>query len=228
MEIFGKKVRLCILDFDGVVLDLMARYGTILVQTAQVRGLPLDPIVTYLAGHRNGTDRGSPRFSVLVRSMWPKLSEAEAMAYYWAFREKEERIGYPPIPGSIEILHWLRENDMAIALCTMNDDRAMAWKLKRGGIDPNWFNSIVTRERAGYEKPDPRILEPIFADVNCGPDDSFYVGDWYADIEVASRAGVPFVGVLSGGLPRDAFIRDGVPDDHIITSLAELPKLVTV
>ncbi|MBI4132097.1 MAG: HAD family hydrolase [Candidatus Sungbacteria bacterium] len=227
MKLFGNEVRLGILDFDGVVVDLMANYGTILRQAARLRGLPLEPIEAYLAGHCDGSNRGHPRFSIIVRSLWPWLSENDARAYYWAFRGEEERIGYPPIPGSIEAIGWLRENGIMVALCTMNDERAIASKLKHAGIDPAWFHSIATRERAGYEKPDPRILEPIFADVSVKSGDSFYVGDWYADIEVANRAGIPFVAVLSGGLPRHAFIREGVPEDHIIGSLAELPKLIT-
>lgn len=226
MRIFGIEVRLGILDFDGVVVDLMASYEAILRSTAQKRGLPQGPVEAYLAGHLNGTHRGHPRFSVLVRSLWPALSEEEAMAYYWAFREEEEYVGYPPIPGSIDTIHWLRQNGIAVALCTMSDERAIAWKLERGGIDPSWFDSIVTRERAGHEKPDPRILDPIFADVGLGPRESFYVGDWYADIEAARRADVQFIAVLSGGIPRHAFIREGVPEDHILDRLSDLPKLI--
>ncbi len=227
MKLFGKLLELVILDYDGVVLDLMASYWTILKSVAKAMDLPLEPVRQYREGHYNGTRRGSPKFSAVVRECWPHLSEAEAMAYYWRFRNEEKHVGYPPVPGSVDAVGWFRERGVAMALCTMNDERAMDWKLKYAGLDRGWFASVATRERAGYEKPDPRILDPIFSDIPVRKEHAVYIGDWYADVTVARSAGVPFVAVLSGGIPRHAFLREGVPPERIVGSLADLPKLIT-
>lgn len=227
MKLFGKPLGLVILDFDGVVLDLMASYWMLLRTTAEKLGLSTEPVEVYERKYRSGLARDSnPRFTTLVRELWPELVEEEALRYYWAFRTEEERVGYPPIPGSIETVLWLLRRQARVAICTMNDRRAIAWKLRCAGVDPTWPITVCTREDAGYEKPDPRILGPIFLETGVLRGSAVYVGDWYADIEVARGAGVEFIAVLSGGVPRHAFIREGVPDDHIIGSLADLPKLV--
>ena len=226
MKLFGKPVGLVILDFDGVVLDLMAKYWTILAATAETMHLPLEPIQQYREGHYNGTRKGSSRFSVVVRECWPHLSEEEAIAYYWRFRAEEERIGYSVVPGSVAAIGQLREYGVPVTVCTMNDERAMAWKLASAGMKPGMVDLIITRESAGYEKPDPRILDPAFQRFGVPAAAMWYVGDWYADIEVARDAGAEFIAVLSGGIPRHAFIREGVADDHIIGSLADLSQLI--
>lgn len=227
MKLFGKLLELVILDFDGVVLDLMARYWEILEIVAQAHRLNPDSIQQYREGHYNGTRRGSPRIRGTVQELWPHLGDEAATACYLAFRAEEERTGYPPVPGSIETIRWLKERGVSVALCSMNDQRAMGWKLKMAELDVSSFDSVVTRERAGCDKPDPRIIDPIFSDVPVPKAKSVYVGDWYADIELCRAARVPFLAVLSGGIPRHAFIREGVPEDHIIGSLADLPKLIT-
>jgi len=44
MELFRKPLKLIILDFDGVVLDLFASYPKILKTVAAEMGLPLDAV----------------------------------------------------------------------------------------------------------------------------------------------------------------------------------------
>lgn len=227
MKLFGKPLELVILDYDGVVLDLMARYWDILASVATEKGYPLEPIEQYRLGHYNGTRRGSPRFRVVVQELWPHLSDEAAMAYYWAFRAEEERIGYPPVLGSIGAVRRLKERGLSVAVCSMNDERAMTWKLKMAELDVGSFDSVVTRERAGCDKPDPRILDPIFSDVPVPRSSAVYIGDWYADIELCRAASVPFIAVLSGGVPRHTFVEERVPKDHILERLADLPKLIT-
>jgi phosphoglycolate phosphatase-like HAD superfamily hydrolase len=53
-----------------------------------------------------------------------------------------------------------------------------------------------------------------------------YVGDWYPDVDTARGGGVRFIAVLSGGIPRHAFLREGIPEDHIIARLQDLLRLI--
>jgi phosphoglycolate phosphatase-like HAD superfamily hydrolase len=53
-----------------------------------------------------------------------------------------------------------------------------------------------------------------------------YVGDWYPDVEAAHGGGMRFIAVLSGGIPRHAFLREGIPEDHVIERLQHLLGLI--
>jgi phosphoglycolate phosphatase-like HAD superfamily hydrolase len=53
-----------------------------------------------------------------------------------------------------------------------------------------------------------------------------YVGDWYPDVDTARGGGVRFMAVLSGGIPRHTFLREGIPEDHILDRLHDLLRLV--
>jgi len=57
-----------------------------------------------------------------------------------------------------------------------------------------------------------------------GLKDVIYIGDSVIDAECAHKAGVSFVGVLSGGTLYEDFIKLGVK--QVIDSVAKLPKLV--
>jgi hypothetical protein len=40
------------------------------------------------------------------------------------------------------------------------------------------------------------------------------------------EGGVRFIAALSGGIPRHAFLREGIPEDHILMHLQDLLGLV--
>src|SRR3989338_4539182 len=228
MELFGKSLKLIILDFDGVVLDLFASYTKILAAVAKEIGLPLDAIDRWRESHKNGTLRGNPRFKKGIKTdLWPHLTDQETENFYWRFRELEEKIGYPEIPDSIKTIQWFRERGVRVALCTMNDERAISWKLRSINLGRDMLDFVCTREVANADKPDPAILRPIFEAIPVPLEEACYIGDWYADIEVAHAAKIRFIAVLSGEVPRHAFLKEGVPDDHIIPKLSDLKALVT-
>ncbi len=227
MELFGKPLKLIILDFDGVVLDLFASYPKILKTVAAEMGLSLDAIDRWHARHRDGTLHGNPRFKKGIKTdLWPHITDEDAEKFYWRFRELEEKIGYPEIPSSIKTIQWFRERGVRVALCTMNDERAISWKLNSINLGRDMLDFVCTREVANADKPDPAILRPIFEAIPVPFEEACYIGDWYADIEVAHAAKIRFIAVLSGEVPRHAFLREGVPDDHIIPKLSDLKALV--
>ena len=121
MELFGKPLKLIILDFDGVVLDLFASYPEILKTVAAEMGLSLDAIDRWHARHRDGTLHGNPRFKKGIKTdLWPHITDEDAEKFYWRFRELEEKIGYPEIPSSIKTIQWFRERGSTS--CALHDE----------------------------------------------------------------------------------------------------------
>lgn len=226
MKLFGKPLELLILDVDGTLLDLWACFRQNLVTAARRLSLPIKPIDEYLTNVRLGTVHGEAALSDGIRKFWPWLNAEQAAIFEKNFRDAELENPYPVVSGILETIQWFRERGVPLALCTTNDWGTLEHRLRSAGIDPLWFTEASTAED-GYRKPDPRALDPIFTTVPVPRIHAAYVGDWYPDIGTARGGGVRFIAVLSGGIPRQAFLREGVPEDHILERLADLPKLIT-
>lgn len=227
MQLFDKPLELVILDVDGVLLDQVVPQRRMLEIVAREFNLPGEPIGYYLAELQTGIRHGYPSFTTgLCAYCYPQLPKEEVRRFALRFQEERRRDPFPPIPGSIETLTWLRMNHIPLALCTSNDEMTLCNQLSAAGIDRDWFVVVSTSETP-HRKPDRRALDPIFDVVRVPRSYAVYIGDWYPDLEVANGAGVRFVAVLSGGIPRHAFLREGVPEDHIIERLVDLPKLIT-
>lgn len=225
MKFLGKLLEALICDVDGVILDLRRYFKQNFVNAAIQCGLPPDPFIEYLTLLDAGAIRGHASLSRLIREFWPGLDAAKAAEFRECFRNEERINPYPPIAGSIETIHWFRERGIPVAICTTNDRKTLKHRFEAAGIDLEWFAAISTWDD-GHPKPDPRALDPIFAKVRVKRKHTVYVGDWYPDLEAARGAGVRFVAVLSGGIPRWAFLREGVPNSHILNRLADLPKII--
>ena len=87
-----------------------------------------------------------------------------------------------------------------------------------------FFQIVIGGEDVEEHKPHPQGLIKAIENLQCSPQSVVYVGDSVIDAEVAKRAGVPFVAVLSGVTPREHF--DGYEISGVLESLSELPALV--
>ena len=86
------------------------------------------------------------------------------------------------------------------------------------------FSAIVGGEDVVAHKPDPEGLLKAMALLGSTPAGTIYVGDSVTDAQTAERAGVPFVAVLSGVTPRDAFV--GYEVHKVIDDLSGLCDVV--
>ena len=225
MKLFKKIVKLLILDVDGVILDLVKYFKQNFSAAVIKCDLPLEPFTEYLELLWAGRTRGHSGLNHGIREFWPWITPEKAAKFRECFRNEEWINPYPPIEGSIETIHWFRERGIPVAVCTTNDRETLHHRFEAAKIDPSWFAAMSTWE-SGHPKPDPRALDPIFSIVRVPPKHAVYIGDWYPDLEAARGAGVRFVAVLSGGIPKWAFLREGVPKHNILNQLSDLPKLI--
>ena len=68
--------------------------------------------------------------------------------------------------------------------------------LERTGITP-YFQVLVTGNDIKQPKPSPEGLAVALAALALSPNEALYIGDSYADYEMARSAGVEFLGVNS-------------------------------
>jgi len=227
MKLFGKPLELVILDVDGVILDLVSNFQNSFEEAARRCNFDFEPIRTYIAAVSAGDTHGKASLSEGIRELWPNLEDERYAQLSKTFREVERENPYSSYEGSVDAIHWFREQNIPIALCTTNDMKTLEHRFEQVKVDMSWFSALSTWEHK-YPKPDPRALDPIFEKIPVNRDSAVYVGDWYPDLETARGANVRFVAVLSGGIPKHAFIREGVKEDHILEKLSDLPELITV
>lgn len=87
-----------------------------------------------------------------------------------------------------------------------------------------YFDVVIGGEDVEEHKPHPAGLFEAIRRLECVPSTSVYVGDSLVDAEVAKRAAVPFVAVLSGVTPEDHF--HTYKPIGTLKDVSELPKLL--
>lgn len=80
--------------------------------------------------------------------------------------------------GVIEILEFLKEKEIKVAICTDLTAYIQHRKIRQLGID-KYINFIVTSEEVGEEKPSPKMFKSCIDKFNLKPSQIFCVGDSY-------------------------------------------------
>ena len=87
------------------------------------------------------------------------------------------------------------------------------------------FHVIIGGEDVKEHKPHPEGLFEAMARLECSPESVVYVGDSEVDAELAQRAGVPLVIVLSGVTPRERF--ENYKAIAVLDDISQLPELLS-
>jgi phosphoglycolate phosphatase len=127
---------------------------------------------------------------------------------------------YESVPSMVEAL---RERGLTLGIVSTKFRYRIEQILRRETL-LQYFQVVIGGEDVEEHKPHPEGLFKAVERLQCSPASIVYVGDSVADAELAKRAAVPLVVVLSGVTPREHF--DSYQAIGIIESLWELPRLV--
>ena len=123
---------------------------------------------------------------------------------------------YDAVPQTIGLL---RHVGVALGIVSTKPRYRIENILKQHGLaDP--FDVIVGCEDVAQPKPDPAGLLQALALLGARRGEAVYVGDHVVDAEAASRAGIPFIGVLSGTCGREDFA--GYPVETFVSGVGDL------
>jgi phosphoglycolate phosphatase-like HAD superfamily hydrolase len=222
MKLFGNPLKLVVFDADGVLIDLISKFEINLIVASKELHLPFEGIRQYFQDVREGNSHWEASFHGQLQRMLPKASQETIERLIAAFREEERRNPYPQIAGSTKLLEELRKQDILLGICTSNSTKGLAYRFEKAGIDLSWFHSIRTRDNTEFPKPHPTALLSMFKELRVPKDHGVYIGDWYPDLVMAKAAHILFLAVLSGGIPRHAFEKEGVAAKHIMERPIEI------
>lgn len=106
-----------------------------------------------------------------------------------------------PFPGALDLLNRVKALGLQVVLATSAPEDELV--LLRKVLDSEEVYSAVTSsEDVETAKPDPAIVEIALERAGVGVDRAVFVGDAVWDIEACVRAGLPAIGLLSGGVSR--------------------------
>jgi phosphoglycolate phosphatase len=210
-------------DLDGTIADTAPDLAASLNHTLTAMGRQTVPteMVRHLIGHgsrallRRGLAASGEASETLVAAGYPIFLDHYAANIC---------VGTSVYPGLAAALDELKDEGVAVALCTNKPERLTHLLLDALGWT-NRFDSIVGGDTLALRKPDPAPLREAIA--RAGPERSrragggraAFIGDSIIDADTARAAGVPFVAVSFGFSDRPA---SELGADAVIDSYAEL------
>jgi HAD superfamily hydrolase (TIGR01509 family) len=106
-----------------------------------------------------------------------------------------------PFPGAKAVLDESHRRGLSIALASSANRVEIERYIAMMGIAP-LISAITTASDVTRTKPDPDLFIASLEKLEVTPREAFVVGDTPYDVQAASRAGLPTIGVLSGGLAQ--------------------------
>jgi phosphoglycolate phosphatase len=127
---------------------------------------------------------------------------------------------YDSVPPMVEAL---REAGLRLAIVSTKYRRRISEVLHREAL-LHGFEVVIGGEDVEQHKPHPQGLFEAIEKLGCSPASVVYVGDSVVDAELAKRAGVPLIVVLSGVTPRTHF--DTYEPLAVLENVSHLPKIL--
>ena len=147
---------------------------------------------------------GRPYVNQTLKEWFGEDFDVEAVfGYTHILTEKMlEEKGAPLKPGALEILTWLRNENITTAIATANDFRHASAKLKRAGLD-GYFDRIICADMVAHGKPAPDTYIFACRELGIAPERTFAVEDSPNGVLSAHGAGCKVIMVPDLTEPDD-------------------------
>lgn len=183
-------------DVDGTLIDTAYLHAVAWWQAFRQAGLTL-PMARihraigmgsdHLLDHLLGPDRDKDGDSAL------SASHDALFAAYWP--------NLQPFDGAARLLHACRHRGWRVVLASSAKEDELS--AMRAALNAEASIDAVTgASDVSSSKPAPDLVERALERADVPPERAVFVGDTRWDVEAAARAGVPCIGMLSGGWSR--------------------------
>jgi HAD superfamily hydrolase (TIGR01509 family) len=184
-------------DIDGTLVDSNDAHARAWVHTFAEHGMavPFDKV-------RRAIGMGGDKLMPLVAGISEDSEEGGHISERRGeiFRETYlPRI--QPFPQVRKLLERFRSDDMALAVASSAKEDELKGLLEAAGV-ADLLTVQTSSDDADRSKPDPDIVEAAVKRARCDRDHTIMLGDTPYDVEAASRAGIPLVGLECGGWGR--------------------------
>ncbi len=193
-------------DLDGTLIDSVYQHVLAWKSALDAEGIEL----SVWRIHRKIGMSGGLFTHQLLRETGLEISEERIARmnrnHAAAFTRLAESVR--PLPGSRELLQWLREAGIPWAIATSGRMETASLNLRALGVDPA-RDVVVTRDQVRYAKPDPDLFVTAAARLGAPIETAMVVGDSIWDMLAAVRCRALGIGVQSGGYGADELRQSG-------------------
>jgi phosphoglycolate phosphatase-like HAD superfamily hydrolase len=118
-----------------------------------------------------------------------------------------------PLAGAAELLRATGRLDLNVVLATSAKDEELDLMLDALGAR-DAVDTVVSSGDVKQAKPDPEIVHKALEESGTDPARAVMVGDTVWDVLAAQRAGVPCIGLLSGGIGEEELRGAGAAETY--------------
>ena len=181
-----KAIHAVVFDMDGVIFDSEKLVVECWVETAQKYGIVG---VEKMCKECLGLNRQASKEKFLVHygSDFPYDSYKQEMSQLYHRRAKEGALLMKT--GVVELLTFLKEKGIKIALASSTREQVVTWELQYAGII-DFFDEIVCGDMVSHSKPDPEIFLKACQLLEVEPEGAFAIEDSYNGIRAAFAGGL--------------------------------------
>lgn len=197
----SRPFHLLVFDWDGTLLDSVSTIVECVQETLAELGQP----PAEEAAVRSVIGLGVRE---MVASFCPGCDDRLFARVVEVYRRLwHERYASQPrlFAGILELLVALRAEGFLLAVATAKSRGGLDRDLARTGLAGLFAATRTVSESPG--KPDPAMLLSILSELEVGPAEALMIGDTVHDLEMAARAGMRSIAVLSGCEERPALSR---------------------
>jgi len=185
-------------DCDGVMFD--SRQVNVVYYNLIKKRLGLPPMDKGQEDYVHAHAVRESLAHIVPRERWDEIEEARAAIDY-----REVLPAMRPEPGLYELLWWLRDRGVRLAVYT---NRTTTMEAVLEYFDLWHYFDLVITARTVRAKPHPEGMHRIMRAWGCGPRDMAYLGDSGLDAEAARAAGVPLWSFRNESLPAAMHVTD--------------------
>jgi len=126
------------------------------------------------------------------------------------------------INGVQDFLHWCKNNNVSMGVCTNKQEHLATDLLKKIKIN-NYFEYVAGCDTFDYCKPDSRHLTSVIEIMGGEINKSIMIGDSEVDAQSAENASLPFI-LLENGYTDKNF--DEIKHNHLVKDFVNLEKII--
>ena len=179
-------------DVDGTLIDSNYLHVYAWQRAFEAEGVP----VTAWRVHRSIGMDGSRMVRTLTDDAPDDVQERLSDAHSRFYRELTPLLS--PLPGARELLRRVSELGLQVVLASSAPEDELEALLKALDCDDVISETTSSRD-VDTAKPEPGIVQVALDRAGVDSDHAVFVGDAVWDAHAAVRAGVPCIGLLSGG-----------------------------